>query len=693
MAEGIKRKAQEILGILSVLAGLFVLLTLVTHSNWDPSPFTYSTKEVRNWGGIVGSYLSDILFNIIGIAAYLVPVALIVYGSNRLLGKKQYRVKTVGIGLLIVSLSIMISLINDNFDLKMETTMTGLVGLTLETVFRKLLSVPGAYIVSLSLVFSSLILLIPVTVESLVKRIKEQDSKKKPKRATRKKKIKENVESPIIEEQFTIPEPQPIKKPSYTLAEGLNKRASGPYKFPPVDLLSTYNVEVEKPDREQLLEMADLLETRLQEFNIDGKITQVQAGPVITMFEFEPAAGIKISKIVALSEDLGRAMGGIAVRISPIPGKSPIGIEVPNRVRTIVSLKEILSSSNFVKSASRLSIAVGVNIYGQPIVADLATMPHLLVAGTTGAGKSVSLNSMIMSILYKATPHEVKMLMIDPKLIELSAYENIPHLISPVITNPKEATDSLKKMVYEMEKRYKMIAEQGAKNIESYNRMVSKEEKLPYIIIIIDELADLMYTASSEAESAIVRLAQMARASGIHMIIATQRPSVDVITGIIKANFPTRIAFRVTQKVDSRTILDTNGAEHLLDKGDMLMLLPGARIVRLHGPYIAEEEIKNVTEHIRPQQDPDYSILHQIEAEMVTIEQQQAEEDNKDELYQNIINYAETIGEISISSMQRKFKIGYNRAARIMDLLEEDGLVGPPKGAGKPRDFIGRRNY
>jgi S-DNA-T family DNA segregation ATPase FtsK/SpoIIIE len=692
MAEGIKRKAQEILGIISVLAGLFVLLILATHSNWDPSPFTYSTQEVSNWGGIVGSYLSDILFNIIGIAAYLVPVALIVYGSNRLLGKKQYRVKTVGTGLLIVSLSIMIALINDNFDLKMETTMTGLVGLTLETVFRKLLSVPGAYIVSLSLVFSSLILLIPVTVESLVKRIKEQDSKKKPKRSAQKKRIKAEVESPIIEEQFTITEPQPIEKHPPTLAAGLNKRASGPYKFPPINLLSTYNVEVEKPDREQLLEMADLLEARLQEFNIDGKITQVQAGPVITMFEFEPAAGIKISKIVALSEDLGRAMGGIAVRISPIPGKSPIGIEVPNRVRTIVSLKEILSSSNFVKSVSRLSIAVGVNIYGQPIVADLATMPHLLVAGTTGAGKSVSLNSMIMSILYKATPHEVKMLMIDPKLIELSAYENIPHLISPVITNPKEATDSLKKMVYEMEKRYKMIAEQGAKNIESYNRMVSKEEKLPYIIIIIDELADLMYTASSEAESAIVRLAQMARASGIHMIIATQRPSVDVITGIIKANFPTRIAFRVTQKVDSRTILDTNGAEHLLDKGDMLMLLPGARIVRLHGPFIAEEEIKNVTEHIRPQQDPDYSIFHQIESEMVTIEQQ-AEDDNKDELYQNIINYAETIGEISISSMQRKFKIGYNRAARIMDLLEEDGLVGPPKGAGKPRDFIGRRNY
>jgi S-DNA-T family DNA segregation ATPase FtsK/SpoIIIE len=438
--------------------------------------------------------------------------------------------------------------------------------------------------------------------------------------------------------------------------------------------------------------MADLLEARLNEFNIEGKITQVQAGPVITMFEFEPAAGIKISKIVSLSEDLGRAMGGISVRISPIPGKSPIGIEVPNRIRTIVSLKEILASSSFDKSLSKLSIAVGVNIYGQPIVADLSTMPHLLVAGTTGAGKSVSLNAMVMSILYKATPDEVKMLMIDPKLIELSAYEHIPHLISPVITHPKEATDSLKKMVFEMEKRYKMIAEKGAKNIDSYNRMVRDDEKLPYIVVIIDELADLMYTASSEAEAAIVRLAQMARASGIHMIIATQRPSVDVITGIIKANFPTRIAFRVTSKVDSRTILDTNGAEHLLDKGDMLMLLPGARIVRLHGPYITEDEIKNVSDFIREQQNPDFSIFNTLESEMVTVEKQN-ELDDRDELYQRIIDYAESIGEVSISSIQRKFKIGYNRAARIMDELAEDGLVGPPKGAGKPRDFIGRRNY
>jgi len=690
-----KRKLQEIKGMVSILMGLYLLLTLLTHSRWDPSFFTEVPGEVRNMGGLVGAYLSDLLFSLTGVSAYLLPIALVLYGINRLLSRKGYMVKVLGIVLLMISVSLITALMDTTFQLDLQTTTTGIVGITVGAFLIRFLSLPGAYIITLSLLFSSLILFIPVTVESVVKRLQEGEaSGKVAERRTGRKKREESAE-PLIEERFSLPEPEPRpedRSPASIPDATVATRQSGPYRFPPIDLLRDYGNDDERPDREQLLQMAELLETRLMEFNIRGKITQVQAGPVITMFEFEPAAGIKISKVVSLAEDLGRAMGGIAVRISPIPGKSPIGIEVPNRTRTVVSLKEILSSHMFRKSHSKLSIAVGVNIYGKPLVADLANMPHLLVAGTTGSGKSVSLNSMIMSILYKASPEEVKMLMIDPKLIELSAYEHIPHLISPVITHPKDATESLKKMVFEMEKRYRLIAEQGAKNIASYNNMVGKDDRLPYIVIIIDELADLMYTASSEAEAAIVRLAQMARASGIHMIIATQRPSVDVITGIIKANFPTRIAFRVTSKVDSRTILDTNGAEHLLDKGDMLMLLPGAKIVRLHGPYISEDEIRNVAEFIREQDNPDYSFLDTLTAEMATVEQQ-AEEDEKDELYQRIIEYAESVGEISISSIQRKFKIGYNRAARIMDMLEEDGLVGPPRGAGKPRDFMGRRNY
>lgn len=696
MAEVIKRKLQEILGIVSVLAGLYLLLILSTYSKWDPSPFTYSRQGIHNLGGIVGAYVSDSLFNFIGIAAYITPVVLVVYGGNRLMARKRYRVKAVGIVLLIVSVSIMIALMDGTFHLQLNTTVMGLIGLTTAMILKKFLSIPGAYIVSLSLVFSSIILLIPVTVESIVKKLKE-DAPRPAGRVRKKAELEEPIEDPIIKEPVVVTKTEPAaEKPSPsvsdTISYNLRKKPADHYRFPQLDLLDTYDGDTEKPDRDQLLKMAELLESRLRDFNIRGKITQVQSGPVITMFEFEPAAGIKISKVVSLSEDLGRAMGGLSVRVSPIPGRSPIGIEVPNRVREIVSLKEIISSDSFMKNPSRLTIAVGVDIYGKPIVADLTKMPHLLIAGTTGSGKSVALNSIITSVLYKASPDEVKMLMIDPKMIELSAHENIPHLINPVITHPKEATDALKKMVFEMERRYRTIAELGAKNIESYNRMVTEDRKLPYIVVIIDELADLMYTASSEAETAIVRLAQMARAAGIHMIIATQRPSVDVITGIIKANFPTRIAFRVTSKIDSRTILDTNGAEQLLDKGDMLMRLPGARLVRVHGSFISEEESKRVADFIRTQCDPDYSMFDSIEAEIASIEQEE-ESHSKDELYQKIIGYAEAAGEISISSIQRKFKIGYNRAARIMDIMEEDGLVGPPRGAGKPRDFIGRKNY
>jgi S-DNA-T family DNA segregation ATPase FtsK/SpoIIIE len=322
-------------------------------------------------------------------------------------------------------------------------------------------------------------------------------------------------------------------------------------------------------------------------------------------------------------------------------------------------------------------------------VADLAKMPHLLVAGATGAGKSVSINSMVMSILFKAAPSEVKMLMIDPKLLELSMYEDIPHLISPVITNPKKAAEALKKMVFEMERRYRLLAEKGARNIESFNNQSAEEERLPYIVIFIDELADLMFASSNEVEDSITRLAQMARAAGIHLIIATQRPSVDVITGLIKANFPARISFQVFSKIDSRTILDSQGAEQLLGKGDMLLMLPGSRIIRVHGALITEDEIIAATKFIKSQGVPDYSIFEDIPAEEPAAEEPSEE---RDEMYYKAVEFAESVGEVSISSLQRRFKIGYNRAARIMEIMEDDGLVGPPKGAGKPRDFLRRRN-
>lgn len=695
MDESLKRKSREIAGILSALAGVFVLIVLVSHSVWDPSPFTHSAQRARNWGGIVGSYLSDVLLQVLGVAAFLIPFALIISGIKRILGRQGHWIRVAGVALLVVSLTLSLNLAENSFHLGLSRNMTGLTGLALANLLTLLFSIPGAYIISLSLLLSSAILLLPTTVESLVRSMRERKGRKpgRPPKPRRTHEDDEEEEAPPLQDPFVVTEPVVPRRPVPPPAPPSPQRvASGSYVFPPLDLLNSHEGQADRPDRDNLKRMADILKKSLEDFDVEGTIPNVHPGPVVTMFEFEPVAGIKMNKIISLSEDLGRSLGGRAVRISRIPGKTAIGIEVPNSSRNVVGLKDILSCEPYEKSSSKLTLAVGVNIGGKPVVADLIRMPHLLVAGTTGAGKSVCLNSMIMSVIFKSSPSDVKMLMVDPKMIELSAYDNIPHLLHPVITNPKAATEGLKKMVYEMERRYRVIAEKGAKNIESYNRSASESDRLPYIVVIIDELADLMYTASSEAEAAIVRLAQMARASGIHMIIATQRPSVDVITGIIKANFPTRIAFRVTSKIDSRTILDTNGAEQLLDRGDMLMLSAGARLERLHGAYISEEEIKRVTDFIRLQQPPDFTLFNVIESEMANAEQRDAEE-GRDDLYQSILGYAEAMGEISISSIQRKFKIGYNKAARMMDMMEEDGLVGPPRGAGKPRDFIGKRNY
>jgi DNA segregation ATPase FtsK/SpoIIIE, S-DNA-T family len=460
------------------------------------------------------------------------------------------------------------------------------------------------------------------------------------------------------------------------------------YERPSVEFLTVYDTSSIRPQKEELLSNSALLEGKLSDFDVEGKITHVHPGPVVTMYEFEPAPGVKINKVVSLADDLTLGLKAQNIRVSPIPGKATIGVEVPNKQREIVSLREIVTSDSFKKSHSKLTLALGKDIFGSPIVADLAKMPHLLVAGATGAGKSVSINSMVMSILYKSTPLEVKMLMIDPKLLELSMYEDIPHLISPVITNPKKAAEALRKMVFEMERRYRLLAERGARNIDSFNLQASDDERLPYIVVFIDELADLMFASSNEVEDSITRLAQMARAAGIHLIIATQRPSVDVITGLIKANFPARISFQVFSKIDSRTILDTQGAEQLLGKGDMLMMLPGSRIIRVHGAFITEDEISAVTAFVKGQGRPDYSIFEDIPAEAPPPEDEDTAE--KDEMFDKAAEFAESVGEVSISSLQRRFKIGYNRAARIMEIMEEEGMVGPPKGAGKPRDFIRR---
>jgi DNA segregation ATPase FtsK/SpoIIIE, S-DNA-T family len=688
MAKDLKRIKEEISGVIGVLSGMYLGLSLISYSKWDPSFFTFSQSDAGNYGGIVGSHLSDLGISFLGFPAFIVPLLLIAYGIRRLLGRAKQRIYTAGALLFIFSSSLMSSLLLSTFNVAADSSPGGIIGDLISGFMNDYLSPLGAYICSLSLFFSSVIILVPEPLTSFF----PKGQKLKPKQEQKK------VEKGIIEEEILIKEtpekraepllsePAPVRKQLIPSPEQKTITKEG-YELPSVDLLKTYDSSFARPSKEELLSNSAQLETKLADFDVEGKITHVNPGPVVTMYEFEPAPGVKINKVVSLADDLALSLKSQSLRVSPIHGKNTIGIEVPNKLREIVSFREILSSEIFRKSHSKLTLALGKNIGGDSIVADLTKMPHLLVAGSTGAGKSVSINSMVMSILYKASPSEVRMLMIDPKLLELSMYEDIPHLVAPVITNPKMAAEALRKMVFEMERRYRLLAEKGARNIDSYNLNAPDGEHMPYIVIFIDELADLMFASSREVEDSITRLAQMARAAGIHLIIATQRPSVDVITGIIKANFPARISFQVFSKIDSRTILDSQGAEQLLGKGDMLMMLPGSKITRVHGAFVTEEEITAVTKFAKAQGSPDYSFFETIPSEPLPLED---EKDDRDDMYYKALEFGESAGEVSISSIQRRFKIGYNRAARIMEMMEDDGVVGPPKGAGKPRDFLRR---
>lgn len=472
-----------------------------------------------------------------------------------------------------------------------------------------------------------------------------------------------------------------------------NLSAEETYQLPSLGFLKNINSKTEV-DHESIRRDAELLEKKLGYFGIKGEVMGVSPGPVITTFEYKPDPGIKISKIVNLADDLALALSAYSIRIvAPIPGKDVMGIEIPNLKKSIVPFIDIVSSEDFINNPSKLPICLGKDIIGNPVVVQLESMPHLLIAGATGTGKSVGLNAMITSILYKAKPDEVKFLMIDPKRIELSLYNDIPHLITPVITDMKKATTALQWMVREMERRYDLLAKYQVRNIEQFNQKMKELEHDPeadnplsYIVIIIDELADLMMTASRDVELSLTRLAQMARAAGIHLILATQRPSVDVLTGIIKANFPTRISFQVSSKTDSRTIIDSNGAETLLGMGDMLFVPPGtARLTRVHGTYLSEEELIDVTTFLKAQQAPEY--LFDVITEQPEEQEQENIDDEYDEKYQDALEVVMTTRQASISGIQRALRVGYNRAARIIDIMERKGIVGPSDGA-KPRQVL-----
>ena len=456
------------------------------------------------------------------------------------------------------------------------------------------------------------------------------------------------------------------------------------------------------------MEAARHLEEKCREFSVEGTVSQIHPGPVVTTFEFKPDAGVKYSKITGLADDLSLAMQAESVLIDRIPGKSTVGIQIPNTTRETISLRELLESEVYRRSTSKLPLTLGKNIHGEPYIADLAAMPHLLIAGSTGTGKSVGLNAMLTSILYRATPDELRLIMIDPKRLELGMYEDIPHLLAPVVVDPKLAANALRWAVREMEERYKTLAKQGVRNIEQYNRNLKAMldeggpqalaeagengvplRLLPFIVVVIDELADLMMVAGNEVEESICRLAQMARAVGIHLILATQRPSVDVITGLIKANLPARISFRVSSKTDSRTILDCNGAEQLLGRGDMLFLAPAtSRVVRVHGPYISEQESARLASFLKKQGKPIYN-------NAVTEEERTAAEGvefEKDDLYDEAARIIVSSSQASISYLQRRLRIGFSRAARLVDMMEAEGLVSPGAG-GKPREVLVPKDY
>jgi S-DNA-T family DNA segregation ATPase FtsK/SpoIIIE len=516
--------------------------------------------------------------------------------------------------------------------------------------------------------------------------------------ATDAKRATPTIAAPGVARKNDRPAP-PLASPEFEARTPIEKKRDG-FTLPPLTLLDAPRSE-HKIDERELMDSARLLEEKCREFSVAGSVVQIHPGPVVTTFEFKPDAGVKYAKVTGLADDLSLALKAESVLIERIPGKSTVGIQIPNADREQISLRDILESDVYRRSGSKLTLTMGKTIHGEPYVADLASMPHLLVAGSTGTGKSVAINSMLTSILYRATPDDVRLIMIDPKRLELGMYEEIPHLLTPVVVDPKQAANALAWAVREMEERYKTLAAEGVRNIDQYNRNVrhALEQKrepadgvelrtLPYIVVVIDELADLMMVASSDVEESIARLAQMARAVGIHLILATQRPSVDVVTGLIKANLPARVSFRLMSKVDSRTILDGNGAEQLLGRGDMLFLPPASsRLIRLHGPYISEQESARLAAFLRKQAKPVYDETITTEAksgDAVTFE--------KDDLYDEASRIVVGSGQASISYLQRRLRIGFSRAARLVDMMEADGLVSPASGS-KPRDVLVDKGY
>ena len=680
-------RAIEIVGMGILIAGTLLLASLVSYSPEDPNFIFPDNTEIKNILGFRGSFTADIFFQSFGVIALLIPFSLIVSGVNIIINKKIFLVIENVFYTILYSLfgSLFFSFF---YPLAFKLYINGnggFVGAYLNTTFLNSLININSQISYYTLILLTLILFlisIHFKINSFYKFVTNVFMflffKKEKNYTNANEIISEFI--PQDEIKSLIQEDLPFIKSENKID---NKKTK--LKLPSVDLLKIPT----KKDRERLKDDdyidSGFLEKILLDFGVSGYIKKVSHGPVVTLNEFEPAAGVKVSKIINLSDDIARNTSSESARIATIPGRSTVGIELPNSTRENVYLSEILSNSDFAKKEIRLPIALGKNISGIPIVGDLASMPHLLIAGTTGSGKSVCINTIILSLLYRHTPDKCKFILIDPKMLELSTYEGIPHLLCPVITEAKKAASVLGWVVKEMENRYRLMTKEGVRNIDSYN--AKHTLAMPYIVVVVDEMSDLMLVAGKEIENYIQKLSQMARAAGIHIIMATQRPSVDVITGTIKANFPTRISFQVTSKIDSRTILGEQGAEQLLGKGDMLYMSSANRIVRIHAPFVSDNEIEKVNNYLRSQAEPDYIDEILNFADEKEVGESLLNSVDKDELFQAALDIIKSEGKASTSFLQRKLQIGYNRAARIIDMMEADGIVSKANHVGK-RDVL-----
>ncbi len=681
----IKKRTFELMGLMLIFLSLMLSISFATYSPNDPS-FVFGNKDtiINNFFGIYGSLISDFLLQSFGLVSFLLIITLTSWGLNLILKKEINKIfykLFYTVLYLIFGCTFFYMTFNNSFWL-IDNGNSGFLGRMVYEYIYSYIPIIENYYFSFCLMFFTIVFFtlssdinykkfIKLFLFSFLNLFRKKNTTQLNNEANNNTTNINTPQADRPQQSFIFERQEMIEEKKFK-----NKII---FKLPSIDLLEKNNSNINISEIEKSRPEASFIEKILMDFNINGKIKKINNGPVVSLYEFEPAPGIKVSKVINLSDDLARNTSSTSARVSIIPGKNTVGIEIPNNTRESVALREIISNDRFQKKDIKLPIALGKSISGMPIIGDLTSMPHLLIAGTTGSGKSVCINTIIVSLLYKLSPELCKFILIDPKMLELSSYEGIPHLLTPVITDAKKATSALGWTVQEMNNRYKLMSKIGVRNIDGYN---SKHKlKMPYIVVVVDEMSDLMLVAGKEIENYIQKLSQMARAAGIHIIMATQRPSVDVITGTIKANFPTRVSFQVSSKIDSRTILGEQGAEQLLGKGDMLFMSSANRIIRIHGPYISEKEIEKITSILRAQGQPDY--IEEITSNNKIDSHSEKNDDNNDELYEEALKIIKNEGKASTSFLQRKLQIGYNRAARIIDMMEEKGIVSKANHVGK----------